>query len=69
VNSSPVATPSGCVGPRTKCRFHRSGTKRIHHPGVGDLKFIYEGVDLPDHPEWGMFAYTTTPGSPTEDRI
>ena len=33
-------------------RFHRSGIKRIHHPDVGDLEFTYEGLELPDSPDW-----------------
>ncbi|MFJ5035273.1 helix-turn-helix transcriptional regulator [Streptomyces sp. NPDC088560] len=50
-------------------RLHRTGTKHIHHPAVGDLEFVYEGVELPDHPGWMMFAYTSAAGSPTEDRV
>lgn len=50
-------------------RFHRSGTKRIHHPEVGDLEFTFEGLELPDHPGWMMFTYTTAAGSPTEERL
>jgi transcriptional regulator with XRE-family HTH domain len=50
-------------------RFHRTGTKRIHHPEVGDLEFTFEGLELPDHPGWMMFTYTTAAGSPTEERI
>ncbi|MEY9844645.1 transcriptional regulator with XRE-family HTH domain [Streptacidiphilus sp. BW17] len=50
-------------------RLHRSGTKHIHHPDVGDLEFVYEGVELPDHPGWMMYAYTSAAGSPTEERV
>jgi len=50
-------------------RHHRAGIKRIHHPAVGDLEFSYQAMDLPATPEWFMFAYTTEPGSPTEERI
>jgi transcriptional regulator with XRE-family HTH domain len=50
-------------------RFHRSGTKRIHHPDVGDLEFTYEGLDLPGSPGWVMYAYTTAAGSPSEERV
>ena len=50
-------------------RFHRTGSKRIVHPEVGDLEFIFEGLDLPDHPGWTLYAYTTAAGSPTEERI
>lgn len=50
-------------------RFHRTGTKRIRHPEVGDLEFTYEGLELPDSPGWMLYAYTTTAGSPTEERM
>lgn len=50
-------------------RFHRSGTKRIHHPEVGDLEFTFEGLELPDQPGWTMFNYTAAAGSPTDERI
>lgn len=48
---------------------HRSGSKRIHHPDVGDLEFEYEGMELPGTPGWMLYAYTTEPGSFTEERI
>jgi transcriptional regulator with XRE-family HTH domain len=50
-------------------RFHRSGTKRIRHPEVGDLEFLYEGMEVPSAPALAMFAYTVEPGSPTEERV
>ena len=50
-------------------RYHRVGTKRIHHPAVGDLDFAFEAMELPAHPGWEMFAYTTQPGSPSEERV
>ncbi|GHH31337.1 helix-turn-helix transcriptional regulator [Streptomyces rubradiris] len=50
-------------------RLHTTGTKHIHHPDVGDLEFTYEAMNLPDHPGWTMFAYTSAAGSPTEERI
>jgi hypothetical protein len=30
---------------------------------------VDERLPLPDAPGWAMFAYTTQPGSPTEERI
>ncbi|MCX7520770.1 helix-turn-helix transcriptional regulator [Microbacterium sp. STN6] len=50
-------------------RYHRVGTKRIRHPAVGDLAFTFEAMELPAHPGWEMFAYTTEPGSPSEERV
>lgn len=48
---------------------HRSGSKRIHHPDVGDLEFEFEGMELPGTPGWMLYAYTTEPGSFTEERV
>lgn len=48
---------------------HRSGSKRIHHPDVGDLEFEFEGMELPGTAGWMLYAYTTRPGSSTEERI
>lgn len=48
---------------------HHTGTKRIHHPEVGDLEFVYEGMELPTNPGWVLFVYTTKPGSASEERI
>ncbi|RKR29902.1 helix-turn-helix transcriptional regulator [Arthrobacter oryzae] len=50
-------------------RLHRTGVKRIVHPDVGELDFIYEGLEIPDHPGWMIFAYTARAGSPTEERL
>jgi transcriptional regulator with XRE-family HTH domain len=50
-------------------RFHRTGTKRIHHPDVGDLEFTYEGLELPNSPGLVLYAYTAAAGSPTEERL
>ncbi|MGW0964696.1 helix-turn-helix transcriptional regulator [Streptomyces sp. NPDC002516] len=50
-------------------RLHCTGTKHIHHPEVGDLEFVYEGVELPDHPGWMLYTYTSAAGSPTEERV
>ncbi|SDL90840.1 helix-turn-helix transcriptional regulator [Arthrobacter sp. ok362] len=50
-------------------RLHRTGVKRIVHPDVGELDFVYEGVEIPDHPGWMIFAYTASTGSPTEERL
>lgn len=50
-------------------RHHRTGTKRIRHPEVGDLELLYEAMDFPANPEWFMFGYTADPGSPSEERL
>lgn len=50
-------------------KAHRSGSKKIHHPDVGDLEFDFEGMELPGTPGWMLYAFTTLPGSSTEERI
>jgi hypothetical protein len=34
------------------------GTKRFHHPLVGDLTLLYETLALPDEPEQQLVIYT-----------
>lgn len=50
-------------------RPHLSGSKRLHHPEVGDLEFDFEGMELPGTPGWMLYAYTTQPGSYSEERV
>lgn len=50
-------------------RFHRTGSKRLHHPVVGDLELSYEAMELPANSGWTMFAYTAEPGSASEERL
>ena len=50
-------------------RFHRTGTKRIHHPDVGDLVFEYEALELPADPALVMFTMTPAVDTPTEERL
>ncbi len=47
-------------------RFHRSGTKRFHHPLVGDLTLAYESLQLPADPGLTLVTYSAEPGSPSE---
>ncbi|WP_406276495.1 hypothetical protein OH799_05765 [Nocardia sp. NBC_00881] len=53
----------------TLVRFHRIGTKRIHHPDVGNLEFVYQVLEFPDACCWALYGLTAEPGSPTEERI
>ncbi len=50
-------------------RLHRTGTKRLHHPVVGDLDLAYEGLDLPSDPGLALFIYTAEPGSPSHQAL
>ena len=47
-------------------RFHRSGTKRLHHPLVGDLTLAFESLELPADPSMTLVTYSAEPGSPTQ---
>jgi transcriptional regulator with XRE-family HTH domain len=50
-------------------RFHRTGTKRLHHPIVGDLSLSYEPMELPADAGLTMTAYTAEPGSASQDAL
>jgi transcriptional regulator with XRE-family HTH domain len=50
-------------------RFHRTGTKRIHHPDVGDLMFDYEALELPADPGLVMITMTPVVDTPTDERL
>jgi transcriptional regulator with XRE-family HTH domain len=39
------------------------GTKRYHHPIVGELTVDYEALSLPDDPDQTLFVYSVEPGS------
>jgi hypothetical protein len=47
-------------------RFHRSGTKRLHHPLVGDLMLAYESLELPADRSLTLVTYSAEPGSASE---
>jgi hypothetical protein len=50
-------------------RFHRSGTKRMHHSLVGDLTLAYERLELPADPGLAIVTYSAEPGSASEERL
>ncbi|MFJ7278534.1 helix-turn-helix transcriptional regulator [Kitasatospora sp. NPDC098663] len=50
-------------------RRHGTGTKRFHHPAVGDLTLAYESLDLAAEPGLHMTIYTAEPGSPSEEGL
>ncbi|SIO88563.1 Putative DNA-binding protein [Nocardiopsis sp. JB363] len=52
-------------------RIHHGGTKRLHHPQVGDLELTYRSLDLPTPPRavHDLSLYTAEPGSPDEERL
>jgi transcriptional regulator with XRE-family HTH domain len=50
-------------------RFHRTCTKRIHHPVVGKLELSYETLELSADTGLVINVYTAEPGSETEQAL
>lgn len=50
-------------------RLHRTGTKRLHHPVVGDLDLFFEGLELPADPGLALFVFGAEPGSPSRQAL
>ena len=50
-------------------RLHDHGTKRFHHPVVGDLALTFEELPLPADPGLTMTAYTAEPGTASHDAL
>lgn len=50
-------------------RFHRTGTKRFHHPVVGDLTLTFEALDLAADSGLRISAYSAEPGTPSDDAL
>jgi transcription regulator MmyB-like protein len=54
---------------RHDVRQHLTGTKRLHHPVVGDLDLRFETMELPADPGLTLLLYTAEPASPTADAL
>jgi transcriptional regulator with XRE-family HTH domain len=50
-------------------RFHRTGTKQLHHPVVGHLDLTFEAMELPADTGLTLLAYTAEPDSPSQDAL
>ncbi|MGO4447228.1 helix-turn-helix transcriptional regulator [Mycobacterium sp. 2YAF39] len=50
-------------------RERTHGTKRYHHPLVGDLTIEYEGVAVLGDPDQTLCIYTAAAGSPSESAL
>lgn len=50
-------------------RVHSSGTKRFHHPIVGEVTLSYESMDMPNEPDLAFTIYTAEPGSPSAQAL
>ena len=54
---------------RHDVRFHRTGSKRIHQPLVGDITLAYERLELPADPGLALVSYSAEPGSSSESAL
>jgi hypothetical protein len=50
-------------------RFHRTGTKRLHHPIVGELELSYETLTLDADDGLRMALYTAEAGSASQQAL
>lgn len=50
-------------------RTHGAGTKRFHHPVVGEVHLAYEELVITADPGSVLMVYTAKPGSPSADRL
>jgi transcriptional regulator with XRE-family HTH domain len=50
-------------------RTHGAGTKRFHHPVVGELTLAYEELAVTAEPGAILMIYTAEPGSPSAERL
>jgi transcriptional regulator with XRE-family HTH domain len=50
-------------------RFYRSGTKRIHHPVVGELHLGYETMELSADDGLSVAIFTAEPGSAAQQAL
>ena len=50
-------------------RTHGTGTKRFHHPDVGELTLAYEELAVTADPGLIMMLYTAEPGSPSAEKL
>ncbi len=50
-------------------RTHGTGSKRFHHPVVGDVTLLYEELAVTADDGLRLFIYTAEPGSPSAERL
>jgi hypothetical protein len=50
-------------------RYHRTGTKRFHHPVVGEVTLDFEAFELPGDEGQRLNVYTAAPDSPSAEAL
>ena len=50
-------------------RYHQTGTKRLHHPVVGDVELSYEVMELAADAGLRLAIFTAEPGSRSEQTL
>jgi transcriptional regulator with XRE-family HTH domain len=50
-------------------RFHRTGSKHVHHPVAGDLDLTYEAMEIPTDPGLTLLVYTAEPDTHTQEAL
>ncbi|MDX2530020.1 helix-turn-helix transcriptional regulator [Streptomyces europaeiscabiei] len=45
------------------------GTKRFHHPAVGEMELVHESLDLPDEQGLSITVYSADPGTLAADAL
>lgn len=50
-------------------KFHRTGTKALHHPVIGELHLDYEALDLPGDTGQRILIYSAEPASPSAEAL
>jgi transcriptional regulator with XRE-family HTH domain len=50
-------------------RYHQTGTKRLHHPVVGDLALSYEVMELSADAGLTISVYSAEPGSRSQEAL
>ena len=48
---------------------HRTGTKSVHHPVVGDLDLTFQSMDLDSDRGLHILVFSAEPGSPSHDAL
>jgi MmyB-like transcription regulator ligand binding domain len=50
-------------------RHHTSGTKKMHHPIVGEIELAYQALVLPGETGMNLNVFTAAPDSPAQEAL